>query len=84
MIKFIGYNLLPNGKKIEGYGTHRLGVDLFKKDWNTLFQLLGDGNIKPVIAAKFPILEAVKAYQMLESGQVTGNIVLVTPELMGD
>ncbi|MEJ2353749.1 MAG: alcohol dehydrogenase catalytic domain-containing protein, partial [Anaerolineales bacterium] len=27
--KLIGYNLLPNGKTIEGYGTHRLGVDLF-------------------------------------------------------
>ncbi len=84
MVKFIGYNLLPNGKKIEGYGTHRLGVELFKEDWNTLFKLLGERKIKPVIAAKLPILEAAKAYQMLENGQVTGNIVLVTPELMGD
>lgn len=82
MIKFVGYNLLPNGKKIEGYGTHRLGVELFKEDWNTLFKLLGEGKIKPVIATKLPILEAAKAYQMLESGQVTGNIVLLAPELL--
>lgn len=82
MVKFVGYNLLPNGKKIEGYGTHRLGVQLFKEDWNTLFKLLGEGKIKPVIAAKLPLLEAKKGYQMLESGQVTGNIVLLTPELL--
>jgi NADPH:quinone reductase-like Zn-dependent oxidoreductase len=42
VVKLIGYNLLPNGKRIEGYGTHRLGVELFKEDWNTLFKLLGE------------------------------------------
>jgi NADPH:quinone reductase-like Zn-dependent oxidoreductase len=82
IVKLIGYNLLPNGKKIEGYGTHRLGVELFKEDWNTLFKLLGEGKIKPVIAAKLPLLDATKGYQMLESGQVTGNIVLLAPELL--
>lgn len=29
--KFILYNLLPNGKMIKGYGTHRLGVALFHR-----------------------------------------------------
>jgi NADPH:quinone reductase-like Zn-dependent oxidoreductase len=82
VVKLIGYNLLPNGKKIEGYGTHRLGVELFKEDWNTLFKLLGEGKIKPIIATRLPILEAARAYQMLESGQVTGNIVLLAPELL--
>jgi NADPH:quinone reductase-like Zn-dependent oxidoreductase len=84
MAKFIGYNLLPNGKKIEGYGTHRLGVELFKEDWNTLFRLLGEGKIKPIIAARLPILDATNGYQMLESGQVTGNVVLLAPELLED
>jgi NADPH:quinone reductase-like Zn-dependent oxidoreductase len=82
IVKVIGYNLFPNGKKIEGYGTHRLGVELFKQDWATLFQLLGDGKIKPIIAAKFPLLEAAQANALLESGQVTGNVVLVSPELL--
>lgn len=79
---YVLYNLLPNGKKIKGYGTHRLGVELFEKDWNTLFKLLEEGQIKPIIAAKYPLLEAVEANKLLESGQVTGNVVLLAPELL--
>ena len=83
LVGYIGYNLLPNGKKIAGYGTHRLGVDLFKEDWTELFRLLEAGKIKPVITNTFPILEASQAYKLLESGQVTGTVVLLAPELMG-
>jgi len=83
LVGYIMYNLLPNGKKIAGYGTHRLGVDLFKEDWAELFRLLETGQIKPVITNTFPILEACQAYELLESGQVTGTVVLLAPELMG-
>ena len=82
VVKLITYNLLPNGKKIEGYGTHRLGVELFREDWQKLFSLLEEGKIKPVIAQKFPLLEAPRAYALLESGTVTGNLVLLAPELL--
>lgn len=82
VVKLLFYNLLPNGKKIEGYGTHRLGVDLFKQDWTALFKLLEEGKIKPILEGKFPLLEAVKAYGLLESGQVSGNLVLFAPELL--
>jgi NADPH:quinone reductase-like Zn-dependent oxidoreductase len=82
VIKLLLYNALPNGKSIEGYGTHRLGVDLFKKDWSTLFSLLEQGKIKPIVAGKFPLLEAISAYEMLERGGVTGNLVLVSPALL--
>jgi len=81
--RYIIYNLLPNGKSIDGYGTHRLGVDLFKEDWTALFKLMEDKKIKPIIAGKYPLLEAIKAYKLLESGQVTGNLVLLAPELSG-
>jgi len=80
--KLLLYNLLPNGKSIEGYGTHRLGADLFKQDWAALFKLLEEGKIQPVLAGKYPILEAVSAYERLESGRVTGNLVLLAPELL--
>lgn len=79
--KLIFYNLLPNGKTIKGYGTHRLGTELFKEDWTKLFEYLAAGKIKPLIARTFPILEAAKAYELLESGQFSGNIVLLAPEL---
>lgn len=82
LVRYIFYNLLPNGKSIEGYGTHRLGVDLFKEDWTALFKLLGEAKIKPIIAGKYPLLEAIKAYALLESGQVIGNLVLLAPELL--
>ena len=80
--KLILYNLLPNGKSIKGYGTHRGKIEPFKEDWRTLFQLLEEGKIKPMIVAKYPILDAAKANDLLESGQVTGNLVLVSPELL--
>jgi NADPH:quinone reductase-like Zn-dependent oxidoreductase len=84
-LRFIGklilYNALPNGKSIAGYGTHRVGTDLLKEDWTKMFKMLEDGQIKPIIAQTFPLLEAARAYRLLESRQVTGNVVLVTPGL---
>lgn len=82
--KLILYNLLPNGKKIIGYGTHRLGTDLFKEDWSKLFELLAEGQIKPIIARTFPLLEAVQAYKFLESGNVSGNIVLLAQNTISE
>jgi NADPH:quinone reductase-like Zn-dependent oxidoreductase len=82
LAEFILYNLLPNGKSIKGYGTHTVDIELLKEDWRALFKLLEEGKIRPIIAGKFPILEAVKANEVLESGQVTGNLVLLAPELL--
>lgn len=84
VMKLIIYCLLPNGKAIKGYGTHREGGDTFKEDWTALFNLLKEGKIKPVIAKRFPLLEAIHAYRLLESGRVTGNIVLLSPELLNE
>jgi NADPH:quinone reductase-like Zn-dependent oxidoreductase len=77
--KLLFHNVLPNGKSIKGYGTHRGDIEQYKKDWTTLFNLLEQGKIKPIIAEKIPILDAAQAYRLLESGCVTGNIVLVVP-----
>lgn len=78
MVKFLRYAVLPpNGKTMLGYGTHRVDVSLLKEDWAALFKLLEEGKIKPVIANTFPILEAAQANRLLESGNVTGNIVLL-------
>jgi NADPH:quinone reductase-like Zn-dependent oxidoreductase len=45
-------------------------------------KLLEEGKIRPVITHRLSILEARKANELLESGQVSGNIVLLAPELM--
>ena len=75
-------NLLPNGKSVKGYGTHRVDQQILVEDWPALFTLLEEGKIRPIIAARFPILEAAQANALLESGQVIGNIVLLAPELL--
>jgi NADPH:quinone reductase-like Zn-dependent oxidoreductase len=82
VVKLIFHNIWPNGKAIKGYGTHREDISAFKEDWSHLFKLLQEGKIKPVIDRKFPLLEAVKANELLESGQVTGNVVLLATELL--
>lgn len=88
MLKFLGqiilFSLLPDGRSARPYSTglSRLDWQPFLEDWSKLFGLLEAGKIDPVIAARFPLLEAGKANALLESGQVVGNIVLAAPELM--
>ncbi len=78
------FSLLPNGQSAKYYstGASRINRDMFLKDWAALFRMLDAGEIKPIIAARFPILEARKANELLESGQIVGNVVLLAPELM--
>jgi NADPH:quinone reductase-like Zn-dependent oxidoreductase len=78
LAQFLYYNLLPNGKRIKGYGTHRLGVELFAEDWEVLFKLLETGKIKPVIARRFSLQDIVAANELMENGQVTGNVVVLS------
>lgn len=47
--------------------------------FNALVALLGhlkDGTVRPVIHRSFPLAEASKAHELLESGTVTGKLVL--------
>ncbi len=76
--------LTPNGKSLSLYGTSTYFLfdqKPYLEDWATLFQLLVEGKIKPVITARFPILAAAEANALLERGDVIGNVVLVAPEL---
>lgn len=77
-------NLLPNGRSVRLYGTGAAFIDRrpFREDWAALFTLLAEGDIAPILAARFPILEAAQANALLESGRVVGNIVLLAPELI--
>ena len=80
--KLIFYNLLPNGVRIKGFGTHTGDIKKYEADWQKLFQLLEEGEITPVVADVFPIMEAARANEALESGDVIGTQVLLSPELL--
>jgi len=77
-------NLSPNGKQADFYGisaSYKKDKTNIQKDMESLFHLLKDGKINPIISERFPILEAAKANSMLESGKISGKIVLVSPGL---
>lgn len=83
--KVLMVNLLPNGRSFKLYGTSSYFVfkqQPFVEDWATLFELLETGKIQPIIEKKFPLLEAAQANALLESGHVTGNVVLAAPDLL--
>lgn len=72
--------LIPDGKKIVPYSIQTLKrrkPRWFREDMATLFDLLSDRKIKPVIAARMPLTEAVHAHELVSSGSVIGRIVLV-------
>jgi NADPH:quinone reductase-like Zn-dependent oxidoreductase len=88
MVRLLGrvlwYNLRLDGRRVALYGTGASNLNRrpFLEDWATLFRLLAESQIQPIIAARFPLLAAAQANVLLESGQVTGNIVLLAPELL--
>lgn len=84
LARVVWVNLLPNGQTIKLYGTStsRFSRHAFLEDWATLFKLLEEGKIKPIIAERFPLLEATRANELLESGRVIGNVVLLAPDLV--
>jgi NADPH:quinone reductase-like Zn-dependent oxidoreductase len=79
--KSIKLNLLLNGRSVKPYGSSSSTFSRkpFLEDWATLFRLLEEGKIRPVISGEFPILDAARANALLESGQVVGNLVLMSP-----
>jgi NADPH2:quinone reductase len=81
--RLVLFNLRPDGRSLKLYGTttSKFGRDRYLEDWAALFRLLQEEKIEPVIMETLPILEAARANELLESGQVAGNVVLVAPEL---
>ncbi len=72
--------LLPSRKRVVPYSIQwlkRLRPALFRQDLITLFQLLQQKKIQPLIAQRFPFVEARDAQELLGKGGVTGKIVLM-------
>jgi NADPH:quinone reductase len=76
----IGSWLLPGRKHLIPYSIQtlkRLKPAFFRQDLMTLFDLLRQKKIKPVIAQRLPLARARNAQEELENGGVVGKIVLV-------
>jgi NADPH:quinone reductase len=72
--------ILPGRKRVVPYSIQtlmRLKPELFRKDLITLFELLQQKKLKPIIAHRFPLAEVRHAQELLEKGGVIGKIVLV-------
>ncbi|MFB3908906.1 MAG: medium chain dehydrogenase/reductase family protein [Candidatus Eisenbacteria bacterium] len=72
--------LLPGRKRVVPYSIQtlkRLKPAWFRQDLMTLFDLLREQKVKPLIAGRFPIAEARQAQELLGKGGVAGKIVLV-------
>lgn len=88
LIRYLGRvtlnNLLPNGRSARFYGTgvSRFNRKPFLEDWAALFKLLEKDKINPIIAETYPIIKAAEANQLLENGDIVGNIVLAATELL--
>lgn len=75
---FIGSRL--TGRRGSFYGITRLyrqNPQPFREDLATLFELLAARKITPRIAERLPLLDARKANERLEAGNIEGKLVLV-------
>lgn len=79
LARALGHALNPRGRRIRLYGTTswRLGRQPLMDAWARLYELLEARKISPVIAERFPLLDAKAAHTRLEGGDVVGNLVLV-------
>ena len=71
---------LPGHKSMVPYSIQwlmRLKPAWFRNDLLTLFDLLQQKKIKPLIAQRLPLCQARRAHELLGSGGVIGKIVLV-------
>jgi NADPH2:quinone reductase len=72
--------LLPGRKRVIPYSIQflmRRRPEVFRRDLSTLFELLREKKIQPLIARRFPLAEARQAQELLGEEGVTGKIVLV-------
>jgi len=70
--------VLPDGKQV--MSVPDLGKDnaLYRRTLTELLDLLVAGKIKPLVAERIPLAEAVRAHELLERGGYAGKVVLVT------
>ena len=73
-------NLIPDKREFMLYSIQtlkRLKPDWFHADLILLLNLLKEGKIKPIVAARMPLNQAAQTQELLAGGSVKGKIVLI-------
>jgi NADPH2:quinone reductase len=70
--------LVPRGRQTLSIQDISKDNTLYHKTLTELLDLLAEGKIKPVVAARIPLVEAARAHELLERGGYAGKVVLVT------
>lgn len=79
-IGVLALNLIPDSRKVIPYSIQTLKrrkPDWFREDLQKVFNLLKQKKIKPIVATRLPLNQAIQAHELLESGMVTGKIVFI-------
>src|SRR6266536_2509714 len=81
LLGLLGSNILPDGRHARFYTASRAikRPDTYRTDLGTILELLAQKEIHPKIAAVLPLRQADHAHELVESGQVSGKVVL-TPD----
>lgn len=72
--------VLPDGRRASWYNVKRqrdAKPEWFREDLSRLFEMLAARHIQPVIAGRFPLRDAARANELLESAQIAGKLVLL-------
>ncbi|SNT12531.1 Zinc-binding dehydrogenase [Antarctobacter heliothermus] len=79
LVKLKVWDWLPNGHATAFYSIgamRRKHPEWFHEDLTTLFNMLAEGRIAPVVADIVPLLEVRRAHEQVEEGEVAGKLVL--------
>ena len=74
--------LFPGRKRVVPYSIQtrkRLKPEMFRQDLLSLFELLQQKKIKPLVAQCLPLSQAKRAHELLGKGGIIGKIVLIPP-----
>jgi len=83
LVKLTLWDWLPNGHATAFYSIgamRRKHPEWFRADLGTLFGMLAEGRIAPVVAEVLPLAEVRRAHERIETGEVAGKLVLRVSE----
>ncbi len=73
-------NRVPGDKIVQWYEVfleYEAHPDWYREDMSTLFNLLAEKKINPIVAERIPLAEAKRAHELLEGSAVCGKLVLI-------